>query len=55
METSISHFSSIIEEARIARKKLYPLEEILLVGLCAIICGAEGFQNMALFGRAIAD
>jgi len=40
-----------LKDHRINRKKLYPMEEILLVALCAIICGAEGWVDLALFGK----
>jgi predicted transposase YbfD/YdcC len=51
METSISIFFSAITDPRIERKKLYPLEEILLIGLCSIISGGEGFADMRLYGE----
>jgi len=31
-----------IKDPRIERKKLYPIEEILLITICAFICEAEG-------------
>ena len=40
-----------IKDPRINRKKLYPMEEILLVTITAIICGAEGWADLALFGK----
>jgi len=45
METRISeafteHFAEL-KDPRINRKKLYPLEEILFIVLCATLCGAE--------------
>lgn len=51
METSISLFFKEIEDPRIERHKLYPLEEILLVGLSSIVCGGEGYEDMKLFGQ----
>jgi predicted transposase YbfD/YdcC len=52
METSISLFFKEIEDPRIERRKLYPLEEILLVGLCCLLCGGEGYEDMKLFGTS---
>lgn len=44
-----------MKDPRIERKKLYPLYEILLVGLCSIICGGEGFHDMVLYGKMKID
>lgn len=46
-----NHFSEL-EDPRIDRKKLYPLEEILFVTLCAVICGAESWYDIEDFGEA---
>lgn len=40
-----------VQDPRIERKKLYPIEEILLVTVCAVICGAEGWKDLELFGK----
>lgn len=40
-----------IDDPRIDRKKLYPVDEILLTTLCAVICGAEGWNDVELFGK----
>lgn len=39
-----------LEDPRIDRKKLYPLSEVLLIVLTAVICGAEGWEDIADFG-----
>ncbi|MGA0164611.1 MAG: transposase family protein [Bdellovibrionota bacterium] len=51
MQTSISLFFSKVEDPRIERKKEYPLDEILLVVLCSILAGGDGFSDMQLFGN----
>lgn len=51
METSISIFFERVKDPRIERKKEYPLDEILLVGLSSIMAGGEGFHDMQLFGE----
>ena len=43
---------SKLEDPRIDRKKLYPLEEILFTTLCAVICGAESWYDIEDFGEA---
>lgn len=40
-----------ISDPRIERKKLYPMEEILLVAICGIICGSDGWKDLELFGK----
>lgn len=41
-----------IEDPRSRRNCLYTISEILLVALCAAICGAEGWQDVEDFGKA---
>jgi hypothetical protein len=40
-----------IEDPRIERRKLYPLREILLIALCALMSGHEGFRTFELYGQ----
>ena len=49
--TFLDYFSRI-EDPRIDRHKLYPLNEIFLTTLCAKICGAESWEDIEDFGRA---
>ncbi|NGX33955.1 MAG: hypothetical protein K1060chlam1_00299 [Candidatus Anoxychlamydiales bacterium] len=49
--TFLDYFSHI-EDPRIDRHKLYPLNEIFLTTLCAKICGAESWEDIEDFGRA---
>lgn len=44
-------FFTDLEDPRIERKKLYPLDEILLLTLTAIICGSEGWLDIEAFGE----
>ncbi len=39
----VEDFVKKIEDHRINRNKLYRVEEILFLVLCAIICGVEGW------------
>ncbi len=45
------HFS-IIEDPRLSRKKLHKLIDILVITLCAVICGAETWEDIERFGHA---
>jgi len=42
---------SVIKDPRVNRKKKYPLTEILMIAICAIIAGADSWQAIALFGK----
>ncbi len=46
---------SKLPDPRIARKKLYPLNEILFVVLCGSVCGAESWRDFVLFGNEKLD
>jgi predicted transposase YbfD/YdcC len=55
LETNfLDHFESI-EDPRAQRNQLYTLSEILLVTLLAVICGAEGWQDVENYGKAKID
>lgn len=52
--TNPFHFQKYFEEIpdyRINRKKLYPLIEILIIALCAIIGGAEAWTEVEEYGQ----
>lgn len=46
----IEHFQDI-PDPRINRRKLHSLLDIIVVSVCAIICGAKGFEEIELFGN----
>ena len=47
----VTHFQSL-EDPRIARTKKHNLLDILVLALCTLLTGGEGFQDMELFGRS---
>ena len=47
----VTHFQSL-EDPRIARTKKHNLLDILVIALCTLLTGGEGFQDMELFGRS---
>jgi hypothetical protein len=47
----IEHFQTL-EDPRIARAKKHLLLDILVIALCTLLTGGEGFQDMELFGRS---
>src|SRR5271170_832707 len=46
LETNFLDQFEAIEDPRLERNCLYPISEILLVTFLAIICGAEGWQDV---------
>jgi hypothetical protein len=48
------HFSSI-SDPREGHKTLYPLKEVLLITVCAVIGGADGWVDIETFGKAKKD
>lgn len=48
-------FCREIPDHRINRRKLHPVEEILLVTFCGIIAGCESWEDMELFGEIKLD
>src|ERR1044072_5844173 len=50
-QTLVEHFSSI-SDPRIDRSKRHKLIDILVIAICATICGADGWEEFELFGQA---
>ncbi len=46
----LHHFRKL-QDPRLDRRKLHSLEAILVIALCAVLAGAEDFQQVALFGH----
>lgn len=44
-----------IEDPRVERTRLHKLEDILVIAICALLCGAESFEDMEVFGVAQRD
>lgn len=47
----IAHFS-IVEDPRFDRNKKHPLINIILIAICAVLCGADDWMDIASFGEA---
>ena len=46
----LEHFAAL-PDPRQSKKVLYGLDEVLLLTLCAVLCGADGWVSVALFGE----
>ena len=47
----VEHFQTL-EDPRIERTKQHPLLDILVIALCTLLTGGEGFQDRELFGKS---
>lgn len=53
METNIfDEYFGELDDPRLDRQKQHSLMDILFISVCAVICGAKSFVDMADFGRA---
>jgi predicted transposase YbfD/YdcC len=52
MAASIWEHFSVIPDPRVDRTKLHKLEDILVIVLCAVICGAETWVDIVDFAKA---
>ena len=49
---SFTIFVSQLEDPRLDRKKRHSLHDIVAIAICAVIAGADGWTDVARFGRA---
>jgi H+/Cl- antiporter ClcA len=45
-------FFGELADPRVNRTKRHLLQDILTIAICAVICGADGWVQIALFGRS---
>ena len=55
LTASVAEHFNDLEDPRIERTKRYKLLDILVIAICAVICGADNWVEVALFGEAKAD
>jgi predicted transposase YbfD/YdcC len=48
------HFATL-EDPRVERTKLHPLLSVITIAICAVICGAETWDEIEEFGKAKAE
>jgi predicted transposase YbfD/YdcC len=53
-KTLVEHFSNVTDP-RIDRTKRHKLIDILVISICATICGADGWEEFELFGQSNHD
>src|SRR5437879_11712708 len=52
VNASISEHFQTLEDPRLERTKKHTLLDILVIALCTLLTGGEGFQDMELFGKS---
>ena len=51
MSASILDHFSLLQDPRIERNKLHALADIMLLTVCAVVSGADGWEAIEEFGR----
>ncbi len=51
MSKRLLDYFADVTDPRVERTKLHKLEDILAIAICATICGAQGWYEMAFFGE----
>lgn len=44
-----------VPDPRVDRRKLHALPDVLCIAICALLCGADSFEDMEVFGHAKQD
>ena len=48
---SLQSIIAELPDPRVARTHYHRLEDILIISICAMLCGATSFEDMTLFGQ----
>ena len=54
-KTGLIDYLSVIDDPRVRRTREHKLIDVLVIGVCCVICGGEGFNDMETFGKAKQD
>ena len=54
-EISFARYFADLPDPRVDRTKWHRLDDILVITLCAVICGADSFEEIERFGDARVD
>src|ERR1041385_3523171 len=52
---SIPHYFAKLKDPRRAHRRLHHLQDVLVIALCAVIAGAQDWQEIETFGRERRD
>src|SRR5262245_24505077 len=51
-ELSFARYFADVPDPRVDRTKKHRLDDLLVIALCAVICGADSFEEIERFGNA---
>jgi len=54
-ELSFTKYFADLPDPRVDRTRWHRLDDILVITLCAVVCGADGFEEIERFGKARED
>jgi DDE_Tnp_1-associated len=54
-DIALTHYFADLPDPRVDRTKKHLLGDILAITVCAVICGADTFEEVERFGRAKHD
>ena len=54
-DLSLLTYFQILPDPRVARTMEHRLIDLLVIAVCTLLCGGEGFNDMEDFGRAKED
>jgi predicted transposase YbfD/YdcC len=54
-EITFARYFADLPDPRVERTRWHRLDDILVITLCAVICGADGFEQIERFGKARHD
>ena len=54
-QISFARYFADLPDPRVDRTKRHRLDDILIITLCAVICGADSFEEIERFGTARQD
>jgi predicted transposase YbfD/YdcC len=53
--TAFTEYFADLPDPRVDRTKLHRLDDILVIAVCAVLCGADTFEEIEAFGKAKRD
>ena len=51
-DLAIGEYFAVVDDPRIDRTKDHALLDMIIIAICAVICGADGWVQVEEFGKA---
>jgi predicted transposase YbfD/YdcC len=55
LKITLMNAMTLVPDPRVDRRKLHCLSDLLTIAICALLCGADSFEDMEVFGEAKQD